>query len=665
MPTTPTYPGVYIEEIPSGIRTITGVSTSVAAFIDSFKRGPMNKAIQIFSFADFEREFGGLDITSEASYTIQQFFLNGGTQAWVVRTASGNADTTPPLETASVDIRSDIGGGIALTVKAISPGEWGNYLRVSIDYKTLNPAELFNLTITEYSSDNPEVVSVRTEVFRNLTMDSGHPDYVQTVLNDKNTGSKLVEVTASGTSRPLQNGTLSGEIVTDDPPTFPVLTADNPAVKVFIGTNLPSDPQTIPVASFGSKPTSLPEARSALESAIRASNPANPAYARAIVEIFGNRLRILAGPGAASQIVQFIVADGDTTTMGELQLSSTLAKGNVQEYQLGGTSNTGLNTLIGAQDTRKRGGSGLPPNRAALIGDRSSKKGLFALEDVDLFNILCIPRTSVVSGPNSPLQAAEATEVITAAITYCEERRAMFIVDTPNNVNDIQEIQESLASLSKSRNAALYFPQVKIPDPLSGFRLRPVGASGTMAGVWSRTDIQRGVWKAPAGIEATLVNIQEIDTNLTDAQNGVLNPLGINCLRSFPVYGRIAWGARTLRGADVLADEYKYIPVRRLALFIEESLYRGLKWVVFEPNDEPLWSQIRLNVGAFMQNLFRQGAFQGRSPREAYLVKCDRETTTQNDINLGIVNIVVGFAPLKPAEFVILKIQQLAGQIAT
>jgi phage tail sheath protein FI len=136
----------------------------------------------------------------------------------------------------------------------------------------------------------------------------------------------------------------------------------------------------------------------------------------------------------------------------------------------------------------------------------------------------------------------------------------------------------------------------------------------------------------------------------------------VNCVRIFPVYGAISWGARTLRGADEMADEWKYIPVRRLALYIEESLYRGTKWVVFEPNDEPLWAQIRLNIGAFMHSLFRQGAFQGSSPAEAYLVKCDKETTTQDDINRGIVNILVGFAPLKPTEFVILKIQQLAGQ---
>jgi phage tail sheath protein FI len=143
-----------------------------------------------------------------------------------------------------------------------------------------------------------------------------------------------------------------------------------------------------------------------------------------------------------------------------------------------------------------------------------------------------------------------------------------------------------------------------------------------------------------------------------------LNPLGVNCLRSLPAAGRVVWGARTTRGNDLLADEWKYLPVRRLALNIEESLFRGIQWVVFEPNDEPLWAQIRLNVGAFMQNLFRQGAFQGQTPRDAYFVKCDKETTTQNDINLGVVNIVVGFAPLKPAEFVVLKLQQMAGQVA-
>ena len=150
---------------------------------------------------------------------------------------------------------------------------------------------------------------------------------------------------------------------------------------------------------------------------------------------------------------------------------------------------------------------------------------------------------------------------------------------------------------------------------------------------------------------------------LTDLQQGGLNPRGLNVLRSLPVFRTVVWGARTLDGDDQKASEWKYIPVRRTALFIEETLFQALKWVVFEPNDEPLWAQIRLNVGAFMNDLFRQGAFQGRTPREAYFVKCDKETTTQNDINRGVVNIVVGFAPLKPAEFVVIRIQQIAGDI--
>ena len=200
-------------------------------------------------------------------------------------------------------------------------------------------------------------------------------------------------------------------------------------------------------------------------------------------------------------------------------------------------------------------------------------------------------------------------------------------------------------------------------DPYKNFKFRVKWDGRYVAGIIARTDGTRGVWKAPAGLDAALNGVQGLQANLSDGDNGVLNPLGINCLRSFPVSGRVVWGSRTMRGADLLADDYKYLPVRRLALYIEESLYRGTQWVVFEPNDEPLWSQIRLNVGAFMHDLFVKGAFQGASPRDAYFVKCDKETTTQNDINLGIVNVVIGFAPLKPAEFVIIQLQQMAGQI--
>jgi hypothetical protein len=190
-----------------------------------------------------------------------------------------------------------------------------------------------------------------------------------------------------------------------------------------------------------------------------------------------------------------------------------------------------------------------------------------------------------------------------------------------------------------------------------------IGPTGAIAGLMARIDSSRGVWKAPAGTEADLRGITGLERRFSDLENGVLNPRAINTLRVFPT-GVVCWGARTMDGDDANPSDFKYVPIRRLSLFIEESLYRGLAWVVFEPNDEPLWAQIRLNVGAFMQGLFTQGAFQGRKSSDAYFVRCDAETTTQDDRNKGIVNIWVGFAPLKPAEFVVLYLQQMAGQIA-
>jgi phage tail sheath protein FI len=186
---------------------------------------------------------------------------------------------------------------------------------------------------------------------------------------------------------------------------------------------------------------------------------------------------------------------------------------------------------------------------------------------------------------------------------------------------------------------------------------------GFVAGNYAKTDSNRGVWKAPAGLEAGLTGEAGLATVLTDLQNGTLNINAVNCLRNFHTYGDVVWGSRTLRGSDAAASEWKYVPIRRLALFIESSLYEGTQWVVFEPNDEPLWSQIRMNVGAFMQGLFLQGAFQGTTRQQAYFVKCDRENNPQASINLGVVNILVGFAPLYPAEFVVIQIQQIAGQL--
>lgn len=286
------------------------------------------------------------------------------------------------------------------------------------------------------------------------------------------------------------------------------------------------------------------------------------------------------------------------------------------------------------------------------VGFEDQRRGLYALEDADLFNLLCIPPYSEDVDVTQP--------VWDAAVAYCIRRRAVVLVDPPSGWNDPGDVLTGLGGLvTRSPNAAIYFPRIRVADPLRENRLSQFAPSGAVAGVIARTDAARGVWKAPAGQQASLLGVRELSVNLTDGQNGLLNPEGINCLRTLPAAGRVVWGARTLMGDDDLADQWAYLPVRRTALFIEESLFRGSQWVVFEPNDERLWSQIRLTLGSFMHGLFRQGAFQGTTPQQAYFVKCDGETNPQADIDRGIVNIIVGFAPLKPAEFVVIQIQQI------
>ncbi len=269
--------------------------------------------------------------------------------------------------------------------------------------------------------------------------------------------------------------------------------------------------------------------------------------------------------------------------------------------------------------------------------------------------------------PTSSTSSASPAHVdaLFEAIQYAEERRAMMIVDMAPGANTFGEardwINDTATATLKSPNSAAYFPRIHLADPLQNGEPRAFPNSGLMAGLWARTDEQRGIWKAPAGRDAGLRGVQALEHQLSHAENGMLNRLGLNCLRTFPAYGAVSWGARTLVGSDARASEWKYIPVRRTALFIEESLYRGTRFAMFEPNDEPLWAQIRLAAEWFMNDLFRQGAFRGATPREAWFVQCDATTTTRADIVRGVVNIRVGFAPLKPAEFIVIPIQQKAG----
>lgn len=521
MPSALTYPGVYVEELQSPVRTITPVATSITAFIGSAPRGgDATRPTRVTSFADYSRQFGGLDPTSSMSYAVSQYFQNGGSDALIVRVTG--AGSQPAVVSA---------GGVPL--QAASAGIWGNNIRVRVDLltkdATLPNPTLFNLFVYD-------TVSKTLEEYRNVSTDPDNERSIKQILADL---SSLVEI-PDGVA-------LSGR---------PSASSDPPA-----GSNWFDD-----------------------------------------------------GSGAFAQA--------------------------------------------------SSGQDGAPVSDLEIVGDQASKTGLYSLENADLFNILCIPPIDFISDISPDTYAK--------ALQYCVGRRAMLFIDAPSGwtsvsqaVNGMPQLISALGGVDQTKNAAVFFPRLRMPDEKKRNRLGTFVPCGALAGICARTDVSRGVWKAPAGIEAGISGAQDFTVKMTDLENGLLNPKGINCLRNFRAYGNVVWGSRTMAGDDAMASEWKYLPVRRFALFLEESLYRGTQWVVFEPNDEPLWSRIRLNVGVFMRDLFRKGALQGQTPKEAYFVNCDSTTTTQSDINRGIVNIEVGFAPLKPAEFVVLKFQQMAGKLDT
>ncbi len=300
---------------------------------------------------------------------------------------------------------------------------------------------------------------------------------------------------------------------------------------------------------------------------------------------------------------------------------------------------------------------------AGGITDADIIASLPVLEQADLFNLLCIPPLKRHGGD-------VGKPAWDAAIAYAKSRRAFVIVDPAERWATVDHVLDTATGVTSvvtaADNAAIYFPRILVSDPLTQ-ALDSFAPGGTIAGIFAETDSNRGVWKAPAGIEVAMRGVSGLSLGgsaspgkLTDTDSGLLNPAGINSLRNFPTFGTVVWGARTLKGTDAQASDWKYIPVRRLAYTIEESVVRGIKWAAFEPNDQALWAQIQLSAGAFMHTLFAQGAFQGTTPPQAYFVKCDSTTTTPADVENGIVNIVIGFAPIKHAEFVMLYIQQIA-----
>jgi len=528
MPVTPSYPGIYIEELPSTSHTIAAAPTSIAVFVGythPFKTVAFNKAVQLFSFTDYEREFGGtfsgrlLDHTLPLA--VREFFLNGGSTAYVVGLLPSYHDNT---------------GGHVGDVAA------GNVTLGNIEYQALQPTDVI---------PNPSgsgTITVAPQISINNVPSSG-----------PNAG-KIADITLTYGARPPE--VYRGVSVDAQ-----VGGKDNPD---FVTTRL-----------------------------------AGSAYARV--------QNVAASPTFANTASPVPLAE------------AALPAGATTTFSPGD-----YNTVI-ATDTD--------------------------LDKVPIFNLLVLPGVT-------------DTSVLSNALAFAERKQAFMILDPsanatadPSAASPHTYVGNDFNNVPKSANGAFYFPYLQTNDPTSGAPIS-LPPSGYIAGIYARTDTNRGVWKAPAGLETTVLDtIGVVDTGrMTDLRQGQLNLEGVNCLRTFPGIGTVSFGARTLVSANVAFQQWKYVPVRRMALFIEQTLYRNLGWAVFEPNDEPLWVALSTSVEQFMLALFNRGAFQGSKPSEAFLVRCDSTTTTQTDINNGVVNIIVGFAPLKPAEFVIVQIAQLAGQ---
>lgn len=649
-----TYPGVYIEEVPSGVRAITAVSTSIAAFVDRFTKGPTDEPTLVFGMADVERVFGGIDPISPASYGLSQFFLNGGSQAWVVR-----------VETAGVAAaRTAIGdesGNTVLTLIARSEGAWANeVIRARID-PPVGTGGNWVITISQYASRDPEarpIIQERFEALRLHTVASPVPQPGLIEIIQKQSA-LVTALDAVGTpDMPAANG-----VNWPRPPAVPAFTATTALFNVTVQHPTLTSTAVPGAISLSPPITTVEDLRIRFERALRTAgiNGNEPALAGASVVAYNNSLgarwRILLGSGGYHPGLRLLFSGPAAEALGlagaGTGLDLTSSRNNPQEYTLGASW---LTAPQGAHRSRTLGDNGAAATAADLIGNRGDKSGMYALLDVDLFNLLCMPAIARLTSGDSSIEGAYGE-----AEGFCSERRAFLLVDPPPDVVDFTMMHGLPARLGlRSPNAAWFVPHVVIADKANDFQPITVAPSGTIAGIMARTDAAAGPWLAPAGVDAVMRGVVDLEYKLTDQENGRLNQQGTNCLRSFPVQGRIVWGARTRRGADDLADEWKYIPIRRLALMIEESLFRGTKWAVFQPNDEPLWARLRQNVGAFMHRLFRQGAFQGATPREAYFVRCDRQTNPPENRELGIVTVEVGFAPLKPAEFVLIRIQQIA-----
>ena len=765
-----TYPGVYVQEIPSGFRAISGVSTSIAAFVGMAKRGPLLTPTRVLGLKDYERIFSADTSQGEMTEQVRQFFINKGEQAIIVRIAQGAQEATVALVNAD--------GDVVLTLTSRDAGLDANQMRARIDYNTSSPERTFNLTLFRETFDSSGIAVVSAlESHTNLGMDPNGPRYAETVINDQSqlviAEVNLANVNAAATLEAFSasarlfadqaavvtavtNAITSGvgrfrikvgaapwvtvelqeagfafnqiaarintllaphttvQVVTPAPANSPLrIEADTAGNDVIIERALQFDIAQalgLGVAQGGIEVGSFAAARPAPSALVSVIDDATPGSLAALLAFGGvvkanfddpgvGVVRPFTVPNVAYPSAAGNMNQGTNTGTSLLNIKENLQaianalsaasddwRAEVHGYRLaliptfgdssagaGATftsANPNLGTTTGAIFNAGganpiQGFRAADPLAGGVDGNAPTAPEYDAAyqvidERVDIFNLLILPK----SADDTAFPSIRST-LWGAASSFCQSKRAFLIADfdlsqadqTPDGV--LQALPDLRTGVVKD-HSAVWWPRITISS--NGAR-KNIDPSGSIAGIMARIDGSRGVWKAPAGLEADLRGVLGVQVPISDEQNGLINPEAVNAVRSFPA-GVVSWGARTMDGFDNSGNtDYRYVPVRRFALFIEESLVRGLRFAIFEPNDEPLWAQIRLSAGAFMNGLFRRGAFAGQTTRDAYFVKADAETTTPQDQALGVVNVLVGFAPLRPAEFIVITVQQMAGQV--
>ena len=663
------HPGVFVEEKPSGAKPIEAASTSTACFAGTVARGRPSFPTFVSSWFQFKSAFGDLDKNHDLPLSVYQFFQNGGSRAYILRVvasdavAAGDAASNAiAAAVAALPATASAGDIEKATAQATVTATANSSAKAAAAAQALAAAKAQPKDPTLAAAAELAVAAASAAAVLTLTPDGGGAQLVRFQAAGEGLWGNAIEITVSETRA--------------DVATAAALKAAGATAKVTIHFDLQITVDGQPVERW----TSLDGTEDGDKfyaaiinrgsSYIKILPDTRGEFAQGQVNFPATAPPAVAGPAAGG------AAAGGAVSGGAVPAGAAAGGG----ANAAGGAPAGAGAPATARAAAAPGGPPVPQSfTIALTGGTDGAadpvaadfgSALLTLDRITDISLLAVPGVDAET-------AAEASSYVSGRAAKPGVGGDMFyIMDPPVGdqwlfgPRDLRDSATQIAVITrfcqtfpnKDTYTGLYFPWVEVPDPYSkvsgATRFAP--PSGMIAGLFARTDNSRGVWKAPAGTEATVLGAVGVAAQVSDQDQDTLNPIGVNCIRQFPASGIVCWGARTL--GTLSNPEYRYVPVRRTANFLKVSLYRGTQWVVFEPNDEPLWSSIRFNLTAFMSSLFRAGAFQGTKPEEAFFVKCDKDNNPQATIDQGQVHILVGFAPLKPAEFVIITLQQLIQQ---